>query len=118
MNPNDTGDRDRPAASEGLPHASLFVTRILIDAANEGAGSISLTPGRETPVSFRVRGKNVLKPDYVSLPLADMVSRLKILSGVHVAESEIPQDGWFEEPLKGSLWTIVAAFLPGASGEI
>ena len=83
----------RSARDDDAPTVRL-VSLVLADAVRAGASDIHVEPQRDTlRVRYRVDG--VLR-DVMSAPrnaMASVVSRLKIVSGLDIAERRLPQDG-------------------------
>jgi type IV pilus assembly protein PilB len=95
-----------------------LVTALLQRAVSEGASDIHVEPrAGELTVRFRVDG--VLR-EAMSVPprlRAGMVSRLKILADLDIAERRLPQDGRFSVRLRGRKIDLRAATLPTVFGE-
>jgi type IV pilus assembly protein PilB len=95
-----------------------LVTALRQRAVSEGASDIHVEPrAGELTVRFRVDG--VLR-EAMSVPprlRAGMVSRLKILADLDIAERRLPQDGRFSVRLRGRKIDLRAATLPTVFGE-
>ena len=95
-----------------------LVTALLQRAVTEGASDIHVEPRPgELMVRFRVDG--VLR-EAMSVPpglRAGMVSRLKIMADLNIAEKRVPQDGRFSVKLNGQKIDFRVASLPTAYGE-
>ena len=95
-----------------------LVTALLQRAVTEGASDIHVEPRpEELMVRFRVDG--VLR-EAMSVPpglRAGMVSRLKILADLDIAERRVPQDGRFSVKLRGRKIDLREATLPTVFGE-
>ncbi len=95
-----------------------LVTALLQRAVTEGASDIHVEPrAKELTVRYRVDG--VLR-EAMSVPpnlRAGMVSRLKILADLDIAERRVPQDGRFSVRLRGRKIDLRAATLPTVFGE-
>ncbi len=77
-----------------LPPIVRLVNLVLTDAAKAGASDIHLEP-QETALQVRQRVDGMLR-DVLKIPKhlqASVVSRLKIISGMDIAERRKPQDG-------------------------
>jgi type IV pilus assembly protein PilB len=93
-----TGDEDDSAvdASGGSDDAPIvkFVNKVLVDAIKRGASDIHFEP-YETQYRVRLRMDGILRP-VVSPPVklnSRIASRLKVMSGLDIAERRVPQDG-------------------------
>src|SRR5215217_289454 len=95
-----------------------LVTALLQRAVSEGASDIHVEPrAGELVVRYRVDG--VLR-EAMSVPprlRAGMVSRLKVLADLDIAERRLPQDGRFSVRLRGRKIDRRAATLPTVFGE-
>jgi type IV pilus assembly protein PilB len=71
-----------------------LVDRLIADAVSQRASDVHVEPGRgPTRVRFRIDG---LLRDVMTVPRAahaSLISRMKILSGMDIAERRVPQDG-------------------------
>jgi type IV pilus assembly protein PilB len=92
------GDDDEAAvdATAGGDDAPIvkFVNKVLVDAIKRGASDIHFEP-YETQYRVRLRLDGILRP-VVSPPVklsARIASRLKVMSGLDIAEKRVPQDG-------------------------
>ncbi len=100
--------------------ASTLCDRILYAAALRGASDVHLDPYREgLRVHFRVDGQ--LEPFEELGPevQAELISRIKVLSDLDIAEKRAPQDGRFSQefPALGRTVDIRTATLPTKYGE-
>jgi len=83
-------------AVEDIGFGVEIVEKILLRAVNQGASDIHVEPGKEALiVRFRVDGV-MFKTETLPFGLASkVVSRIKVLSGLDIAEKRKPQDGSF-----------------------
>jgi type IV pilus assembly protein PilB len=93
-----SGDEDDSSvdASAGSDDAPIvkFVNKVLVDAIKRGASDIHFEP-YETQYRVRLRMDGILRP-VVSPPVklnSRIASRLKVMSGLDIAEKRVPQDG-------------------------
>jgi general secretion pathway protein E len=103
---------------EDQSHAATVVDQQLRAAASEQASDVHFEP-KEDHVRVRFRIEGVLQ-ERKSLPLAlgiAVVSRLKMLAKMDMAERRIPQDGNFSTVLAGSERTVRASIFPSCYGE-
>ena len=110
-------DHDDGSGADDAPTVRL-VSMVLADAVRAQASDIHLEPQRETlRVRYRVDG--VLR-DVMSVPrsaMASVVSRLKIVSGLDIAERRLPQDGRTRILVDGQHVDARVATLPSIHGE-
>jgi general secretion pathway protein E len=103
---------------EDQSHAATVVDQQLRAAASEHASDVHFEP-KEDHVRVRFRVEGVLQ-ERKSLPLdlgIAVVSRLKMLAKMDMAERRIPQDGNFSTVLAGSERTVRASIFPSCYGE-
>ncbi|MFO1009360.1 MAG: GspE/PulE family protein [Planctomycetota bacterium] len=95
-----------------------LVSRMLQQALEQRASDIHIEPGHgRVRVRFRVDGmlRDVAEhPEHLHAPL---VSRLKILAQMDIAEKRKPQDGRIGFKLEGREIDVRASILPGNHGE-
>jgi type IV pilus assembly protein PilB len=121
-------DRDKPPAPAGLPADLLaeaarqpvvaLVDAILHRAVRERASDIHFEPaGDILQVRFRVDGVLALRePIPAGLELA-VLSRLKVLANLDIAERRLPQDGRLRLESEGRSVDLRLSTLPTWSGE-
>ena len=94
------------------------VNQIIHQAVRAGASDIHLEPHRrEVKVRFRVDG---LLQDIMAPPKqiqAAMISRVKILANLDIAERRLPQDGHIHLRLEGKEYDLRVSTLPTVLGE-
>jgi len=116
----------KPTISSGVSSQEIAVDVEIIEAVNMlmessismGASDIHIDP-REKDVRVRFRVDGVLS-EYYTLPiesLSSMISRIKILSGMDIAETRRPQDGRFRYKFENNVADIRAASFPTPTGE-
>ena len=95
-----------------------FVNELLARAVNERASDVHLEPGeRELRIRFRIDG---VLHDVMTVPRsirAAVVSRLKIMGDLNIAERRLPQDGRVSLSLSGSEVDLRLVTLPTTHGE-
>ena len=99
-------------------HATSVVDQHMRAAAAERASDVHFEP-KEDQVRVRFRVEGVLQ-DRKSLPLElgiAVISRLKMLAKMDMAERRVPQDGKFTTVLAGSERTVRASTFPSNYGE-
>ena len=122
---SDTVPEDEPtgpaaAAGDTASDAPVvgFVNELLLRAVTERASDIHLEPGeRELRIRFRVDG---VLHDVMTVPRSirsSVVSRLKIMGELDIAERRLPQDGRFTLPLSAGDVDVRLVTLPTTHGE-
>ncbi|MEE9259328.1 MAG: ATPase, T2SS/T4P/T4SS family, partial [Nitrospinaceae bacterium] len=89
-------DEEVNAISETDSTIVKLVNKILIDAYNEGVSDIHIEPGiskKDVRVRFRKDGACRIYQEIPYLYKQAMLSRLKIMSQLDIAERRLPQDG-------------------------
>lgn len=97
---------------------SSLTELVIMDGIRRNATDIHITPEGETlHVFYRIDG--VLQHSYcLSKSLhGGVVSRIKILSNLDIAEQRLPQDGSFTFPLMKNAYEIRASMIPTIYGE-
>ncbi|MBM3202385.1 type II/IV secretion system protein [Candidatus Woesearchaeota archaeon] len=109
-----------PAPDENTATIIQLVNQIITDAASLGASDIHLEPGRESmpaQVRFRIDG---LCRDILQIPanhVPAVLSRIKIMARLDIAERRKPQDGKFSLKTDHRPVDIRVATLPTVNGE-
>lgn len=115
---DDLADRtDLLAGDDDAPIIRL-INAILSQAVREGASDIHLEPFEDrVSVRFRVDGvlTEVLSPKPELAPV--LVSRLKVMARLDIAEKRLPQDGRITVRLAGHAVDIRVSTIPSAFGE-
>ena len=94
------------------------VNLLFNEAIKMGASDIHIEP-REKDLRIRFRVDGVLQ-QYYTIPkssVAPMISRIKILADMDIAESRVPQDGRFSHEIGGRKVDVRASTFPAAQGE-
>ncbi|RJQ39997.1 MAG: type II secretion system protein GspE [Nitrospiraceae bacterium] len=105
------------AMVEDTPIVKL-VNTVVTQAVKDRASDIHIEPYEDSiRVRFRVDGKlhDIMKPP--KHLHAGIVSRIKILAGMDIAEKRVPQDGRFPINIEGRQFDIRASTLPTHHGE-
>jgi type IV pilus assembly protein PilB len=98
--------------------AIRLVNSVLERAINERASDIHLEP-REEHMQVRMRIDGVMR-EILTVPKdiqAAVISRIKIMSGLDIAEHRIPQDGRFNVRIKNNDYDMRVSTLPTVYGE-
>lgn len=95
-----------------------FVNLILYQAIQDRASDIHFEPFEdEFKIRYRVDGalyEMAPPPKHLALPV---ISRIKVLSNLNIAERRLPQDGRIQIPLAGRQVDLRVSTLPTAFGE-
>ena len=105
-----SGDDDAPIIR--------LLNSILFEALKEGASDIHVEPYEtNAQVRFRLDGvlRTVLSPSVTIAPL--LISRIKVLAKLDIAEKRIPQDGRMGVQLGGRSIDLRVSTLPSSYGE-
>lgn len=95
-----------------------IVNSIILDAINKGASDIHFDPFDEG-IKIRLRIDGELN-DYSIVPLyvkRNMITRIKIISGMNITESRTPQDGAIRTELQNKTIDLRVSCLPTNVGE-
>jgi type IV pilus assembly protein PilB len=95
-----------------------LVSSILQQALGDGASDIHIEP-RAKDLTVRLRVDGVLR-EVMSIPpklQSGVISRLKLLGDLNIAERRVPQDGRFSVKLAGQKVDLRVASLPTVYGE-
>ena len=95
-----------------------IVNSIILDAIDKGVSDIHLDPYEEG-IKIRIRIDGLLH-DYSIVPLyvkRNLVTRIKIISGMNITESRIPQDGAIRTTINEQPIDIRVSVLPTNMGE-
>lgn len=104
-------------SSEAAPVIRL-VNRILYQAANEGVSDVHIEPAEgEVKVRYRIDGVlyDRINPPKNYLPF--LSSRIKVMSGLDIAERRLPQDGRFKFTVAEKNIDVRVSVIPTAGGE-
>ncbi|NOY23726.1 MAG: Flp pilus assembly complex ATPase component [Acidobacteria bacterium] len=107
----ETGANEKPVIK--------LVNNILISAIKEEASDIHLEPGK-TKLRVRFRVDGVLHTHKIQIPTylnAAVISRIKIMGDMDIAEKRSPQDGRFPLDISGKKLDVRVSTLPTIFGE-
>lgn len=94
------------------------VNEILYDSAKRGASDIHFDP-RDTYMQIRIRIDGLLQ-DYAEVPEdveKNLTTRVKIIAGMNITESRLPQDGAIKMKLRDINLDLRVSSLPTNQGE-
>ncbi|MEM1347070.1 MAG: type II secretion system ATPase GspE [Myxococcota bacterium] len=95
-----------------------FVNSLFLQASRERASDIHVEPGeKELTVRFRVDGVLKLVASPPKRFLSSIVTRIKIMAGLNIAEKRLPQDGRIRIKMAGKDIDIRVATAPMVHGE-
>jgi len=95
-----------------------LINALLAEAIRENVSDIHIEPGEAfVAVRFRIDGvlRDVISPDQALAPL--LVSRIKIMAKLDIAEKRVPQDGRITLRVGGHSIDVRVSTLPGSHGE-
>ena len=95
-----------------------IVNSIIVDAINNKASDIHFNP-TEDGIDIRIRVDGELR-NYSKVPLSvkkNMITRIKILAGMNITESRIPQDGAIKQKILDKDVDLRVSSLPTNMGE-
>lgn len=94
------------------------VNKIILDSAKMGASDIHFDHYDEC-LKVRIRIDGILN-DYIDIPNSiknNVITRIKILSGMNITETRLPQDGAIKTELGGMALDMRVSSLPTKKGE-
>lgn len=95
-----------------------LVNTLLRRAVSAGASDLHVEPHEEgLRIRMRVDGFLQVAMDRADVPVRRIVSRLKVMAGLDIAETRLPQDGRIPLRLGGRLIDTRVSSLPGKYGE-
>jgi len=97
-----------------------FVNQIIREALKERATDIHVEPlGEELRIRYRIDGvlREAPIPPKIRLLQASVLSRIKIMANLDIAEKRMPQDGRINLELGGQPIDVRVATIPSVSGE-
>lgn len=105
--------------AEDAPAVVRLVSRILHDAKRLNASDIHIDPEKGAPTRVRMRVDGVVQ-DINQVPASHhhaVIARIKIMSGLNIAEKRIPQDGKLAFKSSGQSVEVRVATIPTVAGE-
>ena len=112
-------DLDRLASDADMSPIIKLVDTIVYNAMESRASDIHIEAGdRDVTVKFRIDGALYRKVDPIDISFHQtLISRIKVMSELDIAERRIPQDGRFRVRYKGRTVDFRVSILPSAFGE-
>jgi type II secretory ATPase GspE/PulE/Tfp pilus assembly ATPase PilB-like protein len=114
---DDQGDLDKAAEDASIIR---FVNQVLSDAIGLRASDVHVEPfEHELRIRYRIDGllQEVPVPGQIKRFQPAIVSRIKILSNLNIAEKRVPQDGRIKIRVKGNEVDIRVSVIPMLHGE-
>ncbi len=104
-------------SAEGAPVIRM-VNMILVEALRTGASDIHIEPMEKTiRLRYRIDGELTERPAPPKSLQSAIISRIKIMSDLNIAERRIPQDGRFNIKALGKEVDLRVSILPTVHGE-
>ncbi|WMJ22103.1 GspE/PulE family protein [Paludicola sp. MB14-C6] len=95
-----------------------LANKIIIDSFKNGVSDIHIEPGRiKTRIRVRIDGELVEQLSISKAAHEALITRLKILSNLNIAEKRIPQDGRYSIDIEGKMLDLRVSTLPTVNGE-
>jgi len=117
LNVDDTDDKSLESAAAAAP-VIRFVNLVLYQAVTDRASDIHFEPFEvDFKIRYRVDGalyEMSPPPRRLALPI---ISRIKVMSGLNIAERRVPQDGRISLTVAGHSVDLRVSCLPTAHGE-
>src|SRR5215217_5057287 len=112
-------DLDRLATDAEMSPIIKLVDTIIYNAMESRASDIHIeTRDTEVQVKYRIDGALYAKVDPIDIAYHQtLISRIKVMSELDIAERRIPQDGRFRVRYKGRTVDFRVSILPSAYGE-
>src|SRR5688572_15350962 len=112
-------DLDRLATDSDMSPIIKLVDTIIYNAMESRASDIHIEAGdRDVSVKFRIDGALYQKVDPIDIVFHQtLISRIKVMSELDIAERRIPQDGRFRVRYKGRTVDFRVSILPAVFGE-
>lgn len=102
---------------EKMPIVEI-VNEIMLDSSRRGASDIHLDPHKDNMIiRIRVDGDLVNYSEVPNSFQKNLVTRVKIISGMNITESRLPQDGAIKANLQGTNLDMRVSALPTNLGE-
>lgn len=112
-------EKKTESIAENEPAIVRLVTSILEEAVRINASDIHIDPEPDSPTLVRMRVDGLVR-DINQVPESHhgaVVSRIKILAGLNIAEKRLPQDGKLIFSHKGQAIDVRVATIPTVVGE-
>ena len=120
MTGGDNGNMEDEEAKDRVENAPVvkLATTIIENSYRADATDIHIEPFKTyTRIRIRVNGDLVELMNVTSTVHSALVTRLKLISGMNIAEKRIPQDGRFTQEVDGTTLDVRVSSLPMVNGE-
>lgn len=107
-------------SAERIDNAPIvkLATTIVENSYRQGASDIHIEPFRNyTRIRIRVDGDLIELMTVSNVVHNSLSTRLKIISGMNIAEKRVPQDGRFSQVVDGTTLDVRVSSLPTVNGE-
>ncbi len=102
---------------EKIPIVEI-VNDIMLDSSKRGASDIHFDPHKDSMIiRIRVDGALINYAEVPALFQKNLITRVKIISGMNITESRLPQDGAIKTNLQGTNLDMRVSCLPTNLGE-
>jgi type IV pilus assembly protein PilB len=113
-------DFHEPTSAEEIDEGPVikYVHNVILEAFRERASDVHIEPQKEDlKVRYRIDGVMHYVPSPPKKAQGSIISRIKIMSGMDIAEKRVPQDGRIKLNLLGKNVDLRVSALPGIYGE-
>lgn len=120
MNGGDNGSMEDEESKDRVESAPIvkLATTIIENAYRADATDIHIEPFKTyTRIRIRVNGDLVELMNVSSAVHSALTTRLKLISGMNIAEKRVPQDGRFTQVVDGTTLDVRVSSLPMVNGE-
>lgn len=120
MNGGDNGSMEDEESKDRVESAPIvkLATTIIENSYRADATDIHIEPFKTyTRIRIRVNGDLVELMNISSAVHSALTTRLKLISGMNIAEKRIPQDGRFTQVVDGTTLDVRVSSLPMVNGE-
>lgn len=111
-------DLDRPIIDTPDTQVIRMVNHVLRQAISEGASDIHIEPrAHDVAIRFRVDGQLHARPAPPRSLYLPLLSRLKVIARMDIAERRLPQDGGFSMKHRGEQTDVRVSTIPTIFGQ-
>jgi len=114
----ETADLDEVAAKAETAPVKRLVDLMLMEAIKSRASDIHIEPfEKKMKIRYRIDGKLYEIPPPAEHLIQPLISRIKIISNLDIAEKRLPQDGGFTLKMHGKKIDFRVSTMPTITGE-